>query len=585
MGPKYGQGYRDALFTRIADYNIAQVTEALRYDIDGVYFGDDWGQQTGLIMGYDKWKTFIAPQLKRMYGVTRKAGKFQFIHSCGDVDELFPDLIDLGVNCFNPFQPEVMDVAALHAQYKGSLSFWGGLSTQQTLPYGDIAAVREESQRLLGMGREGSYIFSPAHAVEGDVPLGNILAFIEEAQKQEKPNPTPPPLHLERAERQSRKTSLMSESRSAFTLVELLVVVAIIALLISLVVPVVSSARDRAASTMCLSNQRQIGAGLLSFAAAHQGRFPVNIQNSSSHNPSKGSLLAWTRPPAGESSATAPRIAVALDLREPFEVDALDGEQKATAVSIPLVLSGAPQYLPLPKGEEPKEVRELLVEKKTEFRHLRALPDPQAATTVPGLQPQPQPGQTVTNQAGGPPPEGRPVARYVFSGEDPMRSTVASGSEKPGAFTVGKGLESDFNPGSMSKGGPPLIMAKANTTAASEDGALKADDYFAFTVDPGDQSLNLTAITFEAGASWSNATYHGVGVYTSVDGFSSPAAAVFTTGNVTAPNTGYTQYQVDLSAGKFQNLGEPLEVRLYVWDGANASHSELRIDTVILHGD
>lgn len=171
------------LFTRIADYNIAQVERALQYDIDAVYFGDDWGQQSGLIMGYDRWKEFIYPQLKRMYRVTKAAGKYQFIHSCGDVDELFPDLIELGLDCFNPFQPEVMDVRALHAQYRGRLSFWGGLSTQNTLPYLDADAVRAESYSLLQMGQQGNYIFSPAHAVESDVPQENILAFIEEAQR------------------------------------------------------------------------------------------------------------------------------------------------------------------------------------------------------------------------------------------------------------------------------------------------------------------------------------------------------------------------------------------------------------------
>ncbi|MHC4886872.1 MAG: uroporphyrinogen decarboxylase family protein, partial [Planctomycetota bacterium] len=172
------------LLTRIADYNIAQVTRAIELDIDAVYFGDDWGQQHGLIMGPELWRSFILPQVKRMYGAVREAGKAVFIHSCGDVDELFPELIDAGLNCFNPFQPEVMDVHSLLEAYRGRLAFHGGLSTQQTLPFGSVEEVREESERLLGAGREGGYIFAPAHAVEGDVPLENMLAFIEAAREQ-----------------------------------------------------------------------------------------------------------------------------------------------------------------------------------------------------------------------------------------------------------------------------------------------------------------------------------------------------------------------------------------------------------------
>lgn len=172
-----------ALFTAIADYNIAQVREAVTYDIDAVYFGDDWGQQHGLIMGKPFWDEYIKPQLRRMYGAVRRAGKFQMIHSCGDVDELFDDLIALGLNCFNPFQQEVMDTTALLKAYRGRLSFHGGLSTQQTLPNGCEEEVRRESRRLLEQGREGGYIFAPSHAVEGDVPLANILAFIDEAHR------------------------------------------------------------------------------------------------------------------------------------------------------------------------------------------------------------------------------------------------------------------------------------------------------------------------------------------------------------------------------------------------------------------
>jgi len=177
-------GFCRELFNTIAEYNVAQVREALKHDIDAVYFGDDWGQQRGLQMGPRLWKEFIYPALKRMYGAVRSAGKCVFIHSCGDVDELFDDLVGIGLNCFNPFQPEVMDVFALHEKYRGRLAFHGGLSTQRTLPYGTADDVRRETLRLIEMGREGGYIFAPAHAVEGDVPLENMLAFIEVIQGQ-----------------------------------------------------------------------------------------------------------------------------------------------------------------------------------------------------------------------------------------------------------------------------------------------------------------------------------------------------------------------------------------------------------------
>jgi uroporphyrinogen decarboxylase len=174
----------DELLNTIADYNIAQTKAALKYDIDAIYFGDDWGQQRGLHMGPRLWRRFIYPVLKRMYASVHEAGKYVFIHSCGDVDELFDDLIEIGVNCFNPFQPEVMDVAELLKRYRGRLTFHGGLSTQRTLSFGTVDQVRSEVDWLLGLGRAGSYIFAPAHDVEGDVPLENMLAFIEAVKNQ-----------------------------------------------------------------------------------------------------------------------------------------------------------------------------------------------------------------------------------------------------------------------------------------------------------------------------------------------------------------------------------------------------------------
>jgi len=168
------------LLDAICEHNLAIVDWALGFDLDMVHFGDDWGQQRGLLMGPRLWREFIKPRLSRMYGRVKQGRKLVSIHSCGDVKELFPELIDLGLDLFNPFQPEVMDVYEQKRTYYGRLAFHGGMSTQRTLPFATPAQVRAETRRLLDeLGRGGGYIFAPAHAVPGDVPIENLLAFIE----------------------------------------------------------------------------------------------------------------------------------------------------------------------------------------------------------------------------------------------------------------------------------------------------------------------------------------------------------------------------------------------------------------------
>jgi uroporphyrinogen decarboxylase len=172
------------LLGNIVDFNIEHIKQSLKYDIDAVCFGDDWGAQRGLQMGPMLWKEFIYPELKRMYKVVKKEGRFVYIHCCGKVEELFDDLIDIGVDIFNPFQPEVMDIYNLLKKYKGKLTFHGGMSTQRVLPYYTSKDVIKETLKLINAGRESNYIFSPAHAVPMDVPLENMVAFIEELKSQ-----------------------------------------------------------------------------------------------------------------------------------------------------------------------------------------------------------------------------------------------------------------------------------------------------------------------------------------------------------------------------------------------------------------
>jgi uroporphyrinogen decarboxylase len=115
-----------------------------------------------------------------MYGAVKAAGKSVFIHSCGRVQELFPDLIELGLDVFNPFQPEVMDPYEMKRQFGRQLSFFGGMSIQKLLPYGTPEQIRSEARRLMGeIGRGGGFIIGPSHDMPGDIPVENMVAFIE----------------------------------------------------------------------------------------------------------------------------------------------------------------------------------------------------------------------------------------------------------------------------------------------------------------------------------------------------------------------------------------------------------------------
>lgn len=178
-------GFVDALLDTITDYNMELVAHALTLPIDAVHFGDDWGQQAGLIMGPIHWRRFIKPRLARLVARVKGADRRVSIHSCGDIAPILPDLVEIGVDLVNPFQPDVMDIHDIKARYGSQLAFWGGLNVQRTLPHGTPAEVRAQVRHLISeAGRGGGYILAPSHDIPGDVPVENVVAAIEEAQAQ-----------------------------------------------------------------------------------------------------------------------------------------------------------------------------------------------------------------------------------------------------------------------------------------------------------------------------------------------------------------------------------------------------------------
>ena len=178
------EDFVEELFTKITDYNLVIIHEALRYDVDGFYFGDDYGQQNGLIMGPEIWRKFLKPHLKRTFAPIKAKGLPVFLHSCGDVSDILDDLIEIGLDCYQTVQPEIYDLRLLKKRYGSILTFYGAISTQQFLPFATPDEVKIKVKETIAMlDADGGYICAPTHQLPEDIPPENIMALIETLKK------------------------------------------------------------------------------------------------------------------------------------------------------------------------------------------------------------------------------------------------------------------------------------------------------------------------------------------------------------------------------------------------------------------
>ena len=112
-----------------------------------------------------------------------KPDMLAFYHSDGDIRDIIPELIEIGVDVLNPVQPECMDPREVKARYGDRLSFWGTIGTQTTLPFGTPGQVRQAVREMIDtVGVGGGLVLAPTHLVEPEVPWENLLAFVDEAR-------------------------------------------------------------------------------------------------------------------------------------------------------------------------------------------------------------------------------------------------------------------------------------------------------------------------------------------------------------------------------------------------------------------
>lgn len=167
---------------RLTDLYLAFVEYTADLPVDGILFGDDWGDQRGVILGPDRWRELVKPRWARIYDAVHAHGKIVMSHSCGSVRDILPDAIEIGLDVLESCQPEPagMNPYELKRDFGDKVTFWGGLGSQTTIPRGTPAEIRGEVARLRNaMAKGGGYILAPAKPLQPETPVENAVAILE----------------------------------------------------------------------------------------------------------------------------------------------------------------------------------------------------------------------------------------------------------------------------------------------------------------------------------------------------------------------------------------------------------------------
>ena len=178
------------LLDRTLAYQMGLTTAALKdanCDVDVVHFGDDLGTQNGLMISPETYRKIIKPRQAKLFENVRNNSNAKILyHSCGSNYEVFNDLIEIGMDAYNPVQHNTwkMDCKTLKEEFGSKVTFWGGIDTNYVLPRGSTDEVAEEvKKRISILAPGGGYVLNSVHNIQPEVPPENICAMFDAARK------------------------------------------------------------------------------------------------------------------------------------------------------------------------------------------------------------------------------------------------------------------------------------------------------------------------------------------------------------------------------------------------------------------
>jgi uroporphyrinogen decarboxylase len=181
-------GYVGALLDKCMAFSIGIGKQLVALGVDAVWTGDDFGAQNGMLISPRLWRSVFKPRFREVFAELKAANPEVLIcyHCDGAIAPILDDLIEIGLEVFNPVQPNVPghEAAALKSSFGDRLSFWGAIDQQHLLPFGTPEEIEAEVKaKVEALGAGGGYLCSPAHIVQADTSVENMEAFIAAVKK------------------------------------------------------------------------------------------------------------------------------------------------------------------------------------------------------------------------------------------------------------------------------------------------------------------------------------------------------------------------------------------------------------------
>ena len=174
----------ELLNDRVEEWSTGLALQLVNAGVDAIWLGEDLGSQTSTLISPEDWRLRFKPRHRRMIEKLRrnKPDLIVIMHSDGAVAPLIDDFIEIGVDVYNPVQPNVpgSDPKELKERYGEKICFFGGIDQQSLLPSGDLKKIRAEiKERIAILGKDRGYLLAPAHILQPDVSPETIEAFIQ----------------------------------------------------------------------------------------------------------------------------------------------------------------------------------------------------------------------------------------------------------------------------------------------------------------------------------------------------------------------------------------------------------------------